>query len=291
MDEKGSISSEIIIVLMIIIMIAGVIVNFTQTSNEKLSESIEANNFEKLTVEISDKLINNPGNPINWNELKRPLNINPGLAIVNEDNKTIPNSVSYFKLIKLGEYYDELINKKIFDDTMKSSISLTPLNSRVPAVNIGSEIFSNNIFTVERHVQCDFFKKYVVKSFQEESICNNNHKDYSCNYFKVFRSNLYTSDYYLLVDDFSKNNLYWALDSTYYHNYFPSPLTSNKIYLNPYIESNLILDNSAVIFIHLNKKDVNGVIVAVPKEFDESKLYYDYFRTNECQFLLKASLN
>lgn len=41
-------------------------------------------------------------------------------------------------------------------------------------------------------------------------------------------------------------------------------------------------------FIHFNKKDVKALLVCVPKDFDKSKLNYDYFRTNNCEFILKG---
>ena len=66
-------------------------------------------------------------------------------------------------------------------------------------------------------------------------------------------------------------------------------VTSNKIYLNNRINLEFpIVDFSSIMFIHFNKKDVKALLDCVPKDFDKSKLDYDYFRTNNCEFILKG---
>ena len=62
--------------------------------------------------------------------------------------------------------------------------------------------------------------------------------------------------------------------------------SSNKIFLNN--EINFYDDTSAVVFIHFNQPKTKALLVSVPKNFDYKKLNYDYFRTNDCHFILKA---
>ena len=47
-------------------------------------------------------------------------------------------------------------------------------------------------------------------------------------------------------------------------------------------------DTSAVVFIHFDKPNVKAVLVSVPKNFKMYNLNYDYFRTNDCDLILKA---
>ena len=89
---------EIGIILIIILVIFGAILSSIENSIEKATKEVEANNMEKLTSEVIDNLINNPGIPDNWNEYGKGT---PGLAVVNEEGQTIPNSVSYSKFIAL----------------------------------------------------------------------------------------------------------------------------------------------------------------------------------------------
>ena len=84
MDDKGFSSVEILVVLILLLLAIGIILEFTQESSEKLSTVVSEGNLEKITTETCDNLINNPGSPKNWNELRQKENIIVGLAILNE---------------------------------------------------------------------------------------------------------------------------------------------------------------------------------------------------------------
>ena len=168
-------------------------------------------------------------------------------------------------------------------------MELIPLERSISSVKIGEENEPSNIFSVNRLVKCDFYKKYVIKDFQNDGKCNHDHdqKSHSCNYFKVFKSNLKKSDYYLLIDDNEKYNLKFIIDTTRVvkEKYWENTM-SNQIYLNDKID--FYDDTDAIVFIHIDKPKAKAVLVSVPKNFDKNKLSYDYFRINECQFVLKA---
>ena len=168
-------------------------------------------------------------------------------------------------------------------------MELIPHESSISSVKIGNTENSNNIHSVNRLVKCDFFKKYVLKDFQNEGKCNRNHdqNSHSCNCFKVFKGNLRASDYYLLVDDDEKYNLNYFMGSTrLVKEKTWQRITSDEIYLND--EINFYDDSSAIVFIHFDKPKAKAFLVSVPKSFDINKLDYDYFKTNDCEFILKA---
>ena len=277
---------EIGIILIILLVIFGVILNSVENSTQKVIREVEVNNMEKLTSEVIDNLINNPGVPDNWNEYKKGT---AGLAIVNVDGQTIPNSVSYAKLIALGKDYDRLVYKNLFSSKIHSSMELQPMKSSISSVKIGEVESGENIFSITRLVKCDFYKNYVIKDFQSPGKCNKHHDQtkHSCNYFKIFKGNLKNSDYYLLIDNTEKYDLSYIIGSTrvvkdlYWQN-----TISDSIYLNNEIE--FYEDTSAVVFIHLDKPAAKAVLVSVPKNFDKNLLEYDYFITNECQLVLTA---
>ncbi|MBR1610410.1 MAG: hypothetical protein IJ672_02830 [Methanobrevibacter sp.] len=277
---------EIGIILIIILMIFGVILTSMENATEKISKLQETNNMEKSVSEIADNLINNPGVPDNWNEYNKGT---PGLAIINDDNQVVPNSVSYAKLIALGKNYDELVSKKLFSSKIHTSMELIPQESTISSVKIGDYDSSDNVFSITRMVKCDFYKSYVIKDFQNPGKCNKHHsqKDHSCTNFKIFPGNLKKSDFYLLIDDEETYDLSYIVDTTrvvkgrYWENTF-----SDMIYLNDKID--FYDDTSAVVFVHLDKAHPKALIVSVAKNFDVNFLEYDYFRTNECEFTLKA---
>lgn len=277
---------EIGIVLIIILMIFGVIINSMENATEKIVKVQESNNIEKLLTEVIDNLINNPGVPENWNEYDKGT---PGLAIINDGGQTVPNSVSYAKLIALGKNYDKMVSEKLFSSKIQTSMELRPHESTISSVKIGDYESGENIFSITRMVKCEFYKSYVIKDFQNQGKCNRHHSqnDYSCTNFKVFPGNFKKSDYYLLIDDKETYDLSYIIDTTRVVKGRPWEKTmSNMIYLNDKID--FYDDNSAVTFVHLDKPNPKAVIVSVPKNFDENFLEYDYFRTNECEFILTA---
>lgn len=71
------------------------------------------------------------------------------------------NSVSCFKLIKLKEYYENLIDYKVFNNTMESSMILEPIESSVSSVNIGDEI-SSEMSTVLKELLFVIFSLYML---------------------------------------------------------------------------------------------------------------------------------
>lgn len=288
LDNRGNFTLEILVVAIIILLILGVLAITIELSTEKISKSVESNNIEKTITETCDYLINNPGIPKNWDDFKSKR---IGLAIITEDDNVIPNSVSYFKLLELGRDYERLVTKKLFDNKFKSSMELIPLKTSLSSVKIGSSDESGNVYSVNRLVKCEFFKKYVVDDFSKEGKCNHNHnkKDYSCNYLKLFKKNLKNSDYYLLIDDSEKNNVEYSIDTTHYKEYNGEKITNTKIYLNNKFNSLFEgEETSSIIFVHLNKKNAKAVLVAVPKDFDKNKLKYDYFIMQPCNFVIKA---
>lgn len=289
MDNNGNFTLEILVVGMIIILILGIISFASEISQEKISKSVENNNIEKTISEVVDTLINDPGTPINWEDFKSQR---VGLAIINVDETVIPNSVSYFKLLELGRDYENLVTKRIFNNKFHSSMELIPYETSISSVKIGSNnVQTNNVFSVNRVVKCDFFKKYVICDFLNNGKCNHNHnqKDHSCNYFKVFKGNLKKIDYYLLLDDSEKLENKYSIDTTHFKSYNSKSISNTNIYLNNELkelfEGN---ETSSVVFIHFDKKDTKAVLVGVPKDFDKSKLKYNYFTTQTCDFVIKA---
>ena len=286
MDNRGNIAVEIAIVLAITLMITGIVLNASELMSNKAIKSAEAENTEILISEMADNLINNPGTPDNWEEYGKGT---PGLAIVNEEGEIIPNSVSYEKLMALKKNYKKLVDEKMFGSKIKTSVELIPQESSISSVKIGNSDENKDTYSVNRLVKCDFFKKFVLKDFQYGGKCNHRHSQdsHSCNYFKVFKGNLRSSNYYLLIDSGEKNDLEYIIDTTRVvkGRMWENP-GSDKIYLNDKI--NFYDDPSAVVFIHFNKPKVKAVLVSVPKNFNMHNLNYDYFRTNDCNLILKA---
>lgn len=285
-DNRGNIVIEIAIVLIITLMISGIVLNSSELLTNRAITSVETENTEILISEMADNLVNNPGVPDNWEKYGRGT---PGLAIINEEGKIISNSISFSKFIALKNNYKNLVDKKLFNSKVRTSMELVPQESSISSVKIGDSNEKGDIFSANRLVKCDFYKKFVIKDFQYEGKCNHKHSQdkHSCNYFKIFPVNLKKSNYYLLIDSEQKKDLKYIIDTTRVvkQRYWENP-GSDKIYLNDKIS--FYDDSSAVVFVHFNKPHVKAVLVSVPKNFKMHDLNYDYFRENNCNFILKA---
>jgi hypothetical protein len=290
MENKGNFFSiEIIIVLIFFIMIIGIITNLTDNTTEKIINSMELNNLEKLSSETLDILINNPGTPNYWESLNTYGNIHLGFAIVNLDNKTIKNSVSFDKISKLENSYNLLISEKIFNNKIKSSIAIYPLNSEIPSSFYGNIDESDNVISINRLIKCDYYSKYTLLKFNEKGYCNKNHdNNYSCGSFKVYKSYLKNNDYYLLSSDENLNNVFYSIDTTHKKNNKFEKINNNKIYLNDILEENLENISNEIFFIHLKENSTKILLVSVPKDFNEDVLIYDYFIINDCKIVFKT---
>ena len=93
-DQYGLLySSELLLSIILLIFIIGVVANLSDGLNEKILSEEEISSLEAIAIESSDYLLNNPGNPENWEDdegLKNGIvskNIIPGLAIKNNIKK------------------------------------------------------------------------------------------------------------------------------------------------------------------------------------------------------------
>ena len=289
-DKKGNIfSMELILVIFIFLMTISIITSLSENTSEKITDSIEFNHLKKISEEGLDNLINNPGSPNNWEKLGNLNNVISGLAILNSDNKTIKNSVSYDKIKKLENSYDLLIGKNIFYNQIKSSISLYQINNKIPPLFFGDKDESGDVISITRFVKCDYLSKYVLVDFGQSHTCNQNHEpSYSCGYFKIYNSYLKEFDYYLLVDDDFVNKLEYSIDDTHLMDLNFKKVNSNKIYLNDIILDKLKNNNSGIFFIHLNNNNPKSVVISIPKDLDKDYLVYDYFILNDCKLIFKT---
>ena len=209
-DQYGLLhSSELLLSIILLIFIIGVVANLSDGLNEKILSEEEISSLEAIAIESSDYLLNNPGNPENWEDdegLKNGIvskNIIPGLAIKNKnvengeffdesasDEMIMSNAISYNKLIKIKNNYDSLVDSNLLNDSVISSMAIYPLNSEIKPIEMGYDfedkndnVNDNNIVTVNRTVKCDFYSNFVVYNFNNFELFGDDYnKDMFCNH-------------------------------------------------------------------------------------------------------------
>ena len=346
-DQSGLLySSELLLSIILLIFIIGIVANLSDGLNEKILSEEEISSLEAIAIESSDYLLNNPGNPENWEEddgLKNGIvskNIIPGLAIKNKnvengefysesasDEMIMSNEISYNKLIKIKNNYDSLVDRNLFNDSVKSSMAIYPLNSQIRPIEMGYDfgnendnVNDNNIVTVNRTVKCDFYSNFVVYNFNDfelfgddynkDKFCNHdtnpnltNHSNdgrslWLCKSFRVYRESLDEYNYYLINDESVKNSgTYWILESLNRTSENKEILNQEVIDLNPFLMEDLENSSDEIYSIHFNvaknrADDFKTVLVAIPKNMTDvlisnDELNYDHFKVQDVNFILK----
>lgn len=324
-DSKGMLfSTEFLLTIILIVLIMGIVVNLIDKSDEKILNSLKTNNLEGLALKVVDNLISSPGSPENWEKLSNFNNVIPGLSIQNENKETILNTISFKKIKTLKSNYNTLISKNIFNNEIKSSIAIYPINKKVAPIILGDEIITgenSNVFVANRTVKCDFLSELTLISIingnnnenstktnlnlklcNHETINNLNHANtqeyrWICDEFKIKKKDIEYNDYYLILDDEStKINGYWILDNNKIMSKVELPTNNKKTDLNSYFLENLENDNELIFYLHTkipsnNKNKFNCVLVAIPKEMEmeNADLNFEYFTLQTCEFILKIS--
>ena len=347
-DQHGLLySSELLLSIIVLIFIIGIIANLSDGLNEKMLTEEELSSLEAIAIESSDYLLSNPGNPENWEEdigLNNGIvskNIIPGLAIKNKnvdngeffdesasDEMIMSNTISYNKLIKIKNNYDSFIGCNLFNDSVKSSMAIYPLNSKIRPIEMGYDfgneddnVNDNDIVTVNRTVKCDFYSGFVVYNFNDfelygddynkDMFCNHdtnpnltNHSNdgrtlWLCKSFRVYKESLDEYNYYLISDESVKDTgTYWILESINRTSENEKILIQEVIDLNPLLMEDLENSSDEIYSIHFNvpknrANDFKTVLVAIPKNMTDvlisnDGLNYDYFRVQDVNFVLKA---
>ncbi|MDR0900189.1 MAG: hypothetical protein LBM26_00855 [Methanobrevibacter sp.] len=319
LDSRGILfSSDYLLGFFLFILAIGMIINITDSTNDRVLNALEKENLEKLTYEIADYLITDPGTPSDWEKFTFFNGVLPGLAINNKNNETLINTVSYNKLKLLEENYDLLINKNLFNEKIKSSIAIYPFNSNVKAIEVG-EIASgssdtSNIIVSNRTVKCDYLSNLAILSVSSRydtaknigdkgKLCNHNiigkkeehGEDWICREFKIKKTDLEDNNYYLLFNDetIKDMNSYWVLDNTKkiaIDSNDINPISRGVVDLNSYFAKELEEDSSLIFYLHLNTKNsgFESVLVAIPKDMKIDSLNIDYFKVQDCYFVLKT---
>ena len=209
-DQSGLLySSELLLSIILLIFMIGLVANLSDGLNEKILSEEEISSLETIAIESSDYLLNNPGNPENWEDddgLEDGIvskKIIPGLAIKNKnvengefysesasDEMIMSNAISYNKLIKIKNNYDSLVDRNLFNDSVMSSMVIYPLNSQIRPIEMGYDfdnendnVNDNNIVTVNRTVKCDFYSNFVVYNFNDFELFGDDYnKDMFCNH-------------------------------------------------------------------------------------------------------------
>lgn len=277
MKEEGLVfSTDILLSMVILVVIIGVSSDLMDMNREINHENLQRYYFERILSETTDILINTPGSPHNWETLPATNNIIPGLSI-SENSKIL----SYDKICKL-KATPELLNK-ILPSHVHANITVYPKNEVIPPIIIKSEGgTANEVFVVNRTVQCDFYKKYVILELNSKSNSCYRHGAWKCGYFKATFEEIERNNYYLLADN---PGISWIMDTPENKNDEENTYRS-PVFLNDRIRSLLSSNSTGIIWIHA-RGDGRILVISVPRGSSVT-LQPAYFQVQACDFVMVA---
>jgi hypothetical protein len=297
MDNKGVLFlSDIFILLIVSILVIATITTVMDLSHEKILDSVESN-LERRTIGVIDNLIKNHGFPDNW-DYQNDINTIPGLGGEN-------NTISFNKLMSLKKSYNRLIDEKIFQNEIKSSIAIYPINSKISPIEFGDNENLNlisNVVSVKRLVKCDFLTRFKILDFKDDKkdLCINptHHKEgWICKPFSVHKKDLEFNDYYLLFNDKIVNS-YWTINNPSNMGEDEHSINTNSYRINSILEKQIDNSIQMIFWIHIKLdaneiNNFNGCLIAIPKDFNIDEvlidgLKFEYFQYNDCYLILKT---
>ncbi|BDH80210.1 MAG TPA: hypothetical protein GXX31_01255 [Methanothermobacter sp.] len=277
MKEEGLVfSTDILLALAILIVIIGVSSDLMDMNREINHENLQGYYFERIISETTEILINTPGSPSNWETLPVTDNVIPGLSTSKN-----PKILSYDKICKL-KATPQLFNT-ILPSQVHANITLYPKNETIPPIMIRCEDGTpHEIFIVNRTVQCDFYKKYVILELNSKSNSCYRHSTWKCGCFKATFEETERNNYYLLADN---PGISWIIDTPENKNDEENNYES-PVLLNDRIRSLLSQNSTGIIWIHA-RGDGNVLIISIPKG-SSVPLQPAYFQIQPCDFVMVA---
>lgn len=321
-DEGGqAFTIDVMVAFIVIVVIMGVSADAMDLVSYKAQDYSSRFSLERTTTDTADILIKTPGSPDKWEKYNFNSKVTPGLAKIDvQTEKIVPNTLSYKKIIRLQEKYDELMYGKILPNGVNSSLKIYPINNKLETIIIEDNAPSANaaeIAVANRTVLCDFMYVNILlgmnthynpskqtENGMEGEICpyldhkrpdfENRKPGWTCQYFNISINDLNTTDFYILTDPSSvTNSAKWGIDKADMQIICNENFGSGPININKKIESVMGNGNKVVLWLHVltdgNPNDgFNAYIVSVPKGTDPGKVTIDYLSPQPCFFVLQV---
>ena len=325
-DNYGLVySTELLLSIIILFVIIAMVINLSGVLNEKTLSVEELSNLEKISVESSELLLNNPGVPEDWENIiedDASKNIIPGLAL---KTKNVRNGEFRDESAESEELVPNIISyKNLFNNSYKSSIAVYPLNPKLDSIVMGDDLSrtGKDVIVINRTVKCDYLSGFVIYSFNDFELEGENYvKTESCNHdnvwnltshecdnndfwlcrsFRIYKKSLENYDFYLLSPDMIKTaDVYYTIENLNKASDKVYRLDDEVLELDDFFLNDLENASSSIYTIHFkvpkrSADEFKSALVAVPTNMSEdlknrNQLDYEYFTIQDVNFVMKTS--
>lgn len=317
-DKRGQVFSlDVLLALIIITVILGISADAMDMVSYKAQDYSSRISLERVTTDAADMLIKSSGSPDNWEEYKIKGGTVPGLA-KKEGDMTVPNTLSFVKILKLKDNYAPLMYGSILPYCVKSSMVIYPVDHSLSPIIVINDTVPDGaceVAVANRTVLCDFMHMSAVikiKGYKDQQGSDNPgleaevcpHGDHqrdsrikgskwTCHHFNVTVGDLNSTDFYMITDPAAvTGSARWGIDKADAELDCNCKFSGEPVLVNDKIEKAVGNDTKAVLWFHVlngdSKDSFDSYIVGVPRGTPLNEVKLSYLGPQPCFFVLKV---
>ena len=316
-DKRGQVFSlDVLLALIIITVVLGISADAMDMVSYKAQDYSSRISLERITTDAADTLIKSSGSPDNWEEYKIKGDTVPGLT-KKEGDRTVPNTLSFVKILKLKDNYFPLMYGSIIPYGVNSSMTIYPVDpSLSPIVMMNDTIpgSASEVAVANRTVLCDFM--YIstvikIKGYKDQQSDNHGpgaeicpHRDHqrdskikssewTCHHFNVTAGDLNSTDFYVIPDPAAvTDSARWGIDKADDEVDCNCKFSGGPVLVNDKIGKAMSNDTKAVLWFHVlnggSQDNFDSYIVGVPRGTPLNEVKLSYLGPQPCFFVLKV---
>ena len=323
MDRRGqAFTIDAMFALIILTVIIGISADAMDIAGNKIYDYSTENSLDRIANDAADILINTPGSPENWEEIKYGTRITPGLAKYEIGKGVVRNTLSMRKISRLKKEPEMLT--RMLPESTSYNLMIYPTDPSIPIFVVQNQTPSNNIgdiTVVNRTILYDYELMDIYLSIKPDIYNKNGESGYVCTHmnmeghdhrrpdfnksksgwicapFTINMEDINSKDFYLLTDSNVMNENYtdnstWIIDTPDNKILNAQKFTSKPININSII-SDLSKNKSKETFVlHIftsgdKEKYFNTYLVGVTKDTPPEDVKITHLKPQPAFFVLK----
>ena len=188
MDRRGQVFTiDAMFALILLTVIIGMSADAMDIVGNKICDYSTETSLDRIANDAADILINTPGSPENWEEIKYSTHITPGLAKYEIGKKrVVSNTLSMRKMSRL-KHEPEMLTKMLPESTSYNLI-IYPTDQSLPIFVVQNQTPPNNIgdiTVINRTILYDYELMDIYLSIKPDIYNENNESAYLCTHINM----------------------------------------------------------------------------------------------------------
>jgi hypothetical protein len=323
LDRRGqAFTIDAMFALILLTVIIGISADAMDIAGNKIYDYSTETSLDRIANDAAEILINTPGSPENWEEIKYVTRITPGLAKYEIGKGVVRNTLSMRKISRLKQEPEMLT--RMLPESTSYNLMIYPTDPSIPIFVVQNQTPPNNIgdiTVVNRTILYDYELMDIYLSIKPDIYNENSESGYVCTHmnmeghdhrrpdfnksksgwicapFTIKMEDINSKDFYLLTDSNVMNENYtdyssWIIDTPDNKILNAQKFTSKPININSII-SDLSKNKSKETFVlHIftsgdKEKYFNTYLVGVNKDTPPEDVKITHLKPQPAFFVLK----